>query len=195
MGGVLLCVMFSLPFFSAGWLFAVIKKNVGESSDVEQKTSSISEIEGSDRVCIISLINRNRKHNLLRDNSPLRLQAHSYLLGGQLAQTANGGADSAAVGRAQRVGASGNSLCAGVAAPDADGLSAESELTAEGAEVLCVLGDLDLLGTLTGVSSVTRTIAAHDAHLDGTLGHLFGVGVLLWLLFWREEGKKKFARN
>ena len=89
----------------------------------------------------------------------------------ELTQTADSRADSGAVGRAQRVGTTGNGLAAGIAAPDADGLSAEGELTAEGAEVLGVLGDLELLGTLTGVGTIARTIAAHDAHLDGTLSH------------------------
>jgi hypothetical protein len=103
------------------------------------------------------------------------------LLGGQLAQTADRGADSAAVGGAQRVSATSNGLGTGVATPDADGLSAEGELTAEGAEVLCVLGDLNLLGALTGVRTIAGTVAAHDAHLDGTLSHL--VDVLLLTFF------------
>jgi hypothetical protein len=105
-------------------------------------------------------------------------ESHS-LLGGQLAQTADRGADSAAVGGAQRVSATSNGLGTGVATPDADGLSAEGELTAEGAEVLCVLGDLNLLGALTGVRTIAGTVAAHDAHLDGTLSHISQRGSLV----------------
>ena len=104
--------------------------------------------------------------------SPSKIKhADRVLLGGQLTQTADSRADSGAVGRAQRVGTTGNGLAAGIAAPDADGLSAEGELTAEGAEVLGVLRDLELLGALTGVGTIAGTIAAHDAHLDGTLSH------------------------
>ncbi len=93
------------------------------------------------------------------------------LLGGELAQTANSRADGAAVRGAQRVGSTADCLCARVAPPDADGLSAEGKLAAEGAEVLRVLGDLQLLGTLTRVGTITGTVASHDAHLDGALGH------------------------
>ena len=100
---------------------------------------------------------------------------HNTLLGGQLAQAANSRAHCAAVGGAQRVGATTHRLGARVAAPDADSLSAEGELAAEGAEVLGVLRDLKLLGALTGVGTITGAVAAHDAHLDGTLRHLSDV--------------------
>ena len=55
--------------------------------------------------------------------------------------------------------------------PDADGTALEGELTAEAAEVLGVLGNDELLGALTGVGTVAGTTLAHDAHLNGTLGH------------------------
>lgn len=93
------------------------------------------------------------------------------LLGGELSEASDGGPNSGAVWGAEGVRTTADGLCARVAAPDPYSLSAEGELTAEGAEVLGVLGDLELLGTLTGVGSVTGTIATHDAHLNSALGH------------------------
>ena len=90
----------------------------------------------------------------------------------QLAQTADGGANGGGVGGSQGVGATSDGLIAGGTAPDADGTALEGELTAEAAEVLGVLGNDELLGALTGVGTVAGTALAHDAHLDGTLGHV-----------------------
>lgn len=114
------------------------------------------------------------------------------LLGGELTEATDGGADSAAVGGAQGVGTAGNGLGAGVATPDANGLSAEGELTAERAEVLSVLRDLNLLGALTGVSTIAGTVAAHDTHLDGSLGHLVGSLTLCYqsMIEWTSPEKK-----
>jgi hypothetical protein len=94
-----------------------------------------------------------------------------YLLLGLLAETADGGADGVAVGGAKGVSTAGNGLLAGVATPDSDGLTLEGELSAEGAEVLALLGDEELLGALTGVGTVTGTVLSHNAHLLGALGH------------------------
>ncbi|EPY30044.1 large subunit ribosomal protein L37Ae [Strigomonas culicis] len=107
-----------------------------------------------------------------RKRSQEKKNENSSLVLGELAQTADGGADSAVIGRAQGVRAASDRLRAALAAPDADRLSAERELAAEGAEVLRVLGDLDLLGALTGVGTITGTVAAHHAHLHRTFGHL-----------------------
>ena len=99
------------------------------------------------------------------------------LLGGVLefAETADGGANSGGVGGGEGVSTTGLGLVAASAAPDADGTTAEAELTAEGAEVASLSGDLELLSALTGVSTIAGTVAAHDAHLLSTLSHcLFG---------------------
>lgn len=91
---------------------------------------------------------------------------------GQLTQAADRGADGAVVGGAKGVRATSHRLAAAVAAPDADSLAAEGELTAEGAEVPGVLGHLQLLRALTRVGAVTGAVAAHHAHLHGALRHL-----------------------
>ena len=92
-------------------------------------------------------------------------------LSGELAEATDGGANGGAVGGVEGVGATGDGLGAGLATPDADSLTLEGELTAEGAEVAGVLGDFELLGALTGVSSVTGTVTSHDTHLDSALSH------------------------
>lgn len=53
------------------------------------------------------------------------------------------------------VGTAGNSALAGLAVPDAGGVTADSDLSAEGAGVLGVLGDFHLLHLLSQGSTVT----------------------------------------
>jgi len=89
----------------------------------------------------------------------------------ELTETADGGSHSVGVGCGQRVGTSSDSLVARLAAPDTDSLTFEGELSTEAAEVTSMLADLKLLGTLTGVSTITGTISSHDSHLGGTFGH------------------------
>ena len=99
------------------------------------------------------------------------------LLGGVLkfAETADGGANSGGVGGGEGVSTTGLGLVATTTAPDADGTTAEAELTAEGAEVAGLSGDLELLSALTGVGTIAGTVAAHNTHLLSTLSHfLFG---------------------
>ena len=62
--------------------------------------------------------------------------------------------------------------------------------------MLRVLRDLELLGTLTWVGTVPGTIASHDAHLDGALGHMWSGGLLDTFLLGVDNNKQKttFAR-
>eukprot|EP01084_Bolivina_argentea_P191062 328211_1 len=89
----------------------------------------------------------------------------------QLTQAADGGAHGGGVGGSEGVSTASDGLITGGATPDADGLTLESELTAERAEVLGVLGNNKLLGALTGVGTVAGTTLAHDSHLNCALGH------------------------
>ena len=90
------------------------------------------------------------------------------------AETTDGGADGGGVGGGESVSTASLGLVAAAAAPDADSTTAEAELAAEGAEVASLGGDLELLGALTGVSTIAGTVAAHDTHLLSTLGHFGG---------------------
>ena len=94
------------------------------------------------------------------------------LLLGELTEAADGSADGSVVRGRLNEGAANDGLTAGVAAPDSDGLTAAGELTAEGAEVLGVLGNFELAGALTGVGTVAGAVASHDAHLSSALGHI-----------------------
>lgn len=94
-----------------------------------------------------------------------------HLLLRKLPKAAHGRSNSAIVGGAQSVCSTCYSFAAAIAAPDTDCSTTERKLSAERAEVACVLGNLELLSALTGVGTITCTIASHDAHLSRTLRH------------------------
>ena len=62
-------------------------------------------------------------------------------------------------------------LATGLAVPDACSSALERVLAAEVAEVLGVLGDFHLLGTLPQVSTITSAVLADNADLLCPLGH------------------------
>lgn len=63
----------------------------------------------------------------------------------------------------------GHDLLAGAALPDADGLALDRVLAAEGASVLGVLRDFDLLDLTTQRGTVTGTVLSGDSNLDSAL--------------------------
>ena len=98
-------------------------------------------------------------------------------------ETTDSGADGGRVGGGESVSTTGLSLIATTTSPDADGTTAEAELTAEGAEVASLGGDLELLSTLTGISTITGAVTAHNTHLLSTLSHFFLGGKKKWIFF------------
>ena len=89
-----------------------------------------------------------------------------------LAQTVDGGAHGGGSSSGHLPAATSESLVASAARPDAGGLPLDGVLAAEGAVVLGVLKDLELLRDLTQRRAVAGSVLTGDADLLGSLGHL-----------------------
>ena len=95
-------------------------------------------------------------------------------IGSQLPQTADGGPDRGGGGGGVSPGTSGDLDAAvlGAAVPDADGVTLHAVLSAEGAGVLCVLGDFHLLDGFSEGGTIASTILADNTELLSALGHV-----------------------
>jgi hypothetical protein len=90
---------------------------------------------------------------------------------GNLAETADGGADSGGGSRGDGVSTTSQGLLAALALPDTDSGTLDSVLAAEGASVSGVLSDFHLLDHLSQGSTITGTVLAGDADFLCALGH------------------------
>ena len=107
-----------------------------------------------------------------------------------LPQTSNIGPNSNSTGGTQTVSAPGNDLPTTLAAPDAHAGPLDGVLSAEGATVGGVLGDLDLTKELTEGGTVTGTVFSGDSDLScAVLTHL---GLLFICVWSREESMLLF---
>lgn len=79
-------------------------------------------------------------------------------------------ADGSSRGGAKSPGATSDGLVASLAVPDTNSLALDSVLAAEGARVLGVLRDLDLLDLSSERGTVSGTVLAGDADLGSALG-------------------------
>jgi hypothetical protein len=89
---------------------------------------------------------------------------------GQVTKTTDAGAGSQGSSSAGNPSTTSNNLGATTALPDTDSGALHGVLTAEGASVLGVLGDFDLLDLFAGSATVTGAVLADDSDLLGTLG-------------------------
>jgi len=83
-------------------------------------------------------------------------------------QTSNVSAHGGARCSSHGVSTADNLLVASGAGPDSGSLALHGVLTTEGALVLCMLGDLDLLEDLSERGTITGTVLANNAYLLGT---------------------------
>lgn len=103
------------------------------------------------------------------------------------AKTLDGTTDSDSRGGVEHVSTTSDGLLAGLALPDSSGLALDGGLSAEGARVLAVLGNLNLLNKLTEGSSVSDTVLSGDSNLLRALSH--------FVLFWSGGREDVCERN
>lgn len=113
--------------------------------------------------------------------SPVLSHCNSALDGLSLhcAKTLDGTTDSDGRRGVEHVSTSSNGLLAGLALPDSGRLPLDVGLSAEGARVLAVLSDFDLLHELTEGSSVADSVLSGNSNLLRAFSHCF--------LFWSKS--------
>ena len=93
-----------------------------------------------------------------------------YLDLGQVTQTTDAGAGSHGSRRSGDPSTTSHNLSASTALPDANSRALHGVLAAEGASVLGVLGDFNLLDLFAGSATVAGAVLADDSDLLGALG-------------------------
>lgn len=115
---------------------------------------------------------------ILKDFKCIYLDCLSLI---ELPESTNSGSNGRRSSSANSPRTSSHSFRASLALPDADGLALDGVFSAEGAGVLCVLGDFHLLDCFTQRGTVADTVLSGHADFLGAFGHLKCEGVF-WIL-------------